>query len=179
MISVSLQFGGLMLRERRGKEKSEHEHRVEIASAQLHRKEAHGDGVLDVSLSTPLGRLSFRGEISPGEYEAGKRYADLALRYLQTIGSPYPFGDGDPPADLLPSDEECAKAKREYDGAYEALFNNFRRQRPAKAVNYIAVYEHEPRDSFELDMLKIGLKALADYFDGMGKVIPFRPRHAL
>jgi hypothetical protein len=164
---------------RAGREQSEHELRIKIASGMLHRNDARGDDVLDVSLSTPLGRLSFQGKISQGEYEAGKRYADLALRYLHTIGSPHPYGDGDPPSDLLPTQDECSKTKREYDGAYEALFNNFRRQRPAKAVNYIAVYEHEPRDSFELDMLKIGLKALADYFDGMGKVIPFRPRHAL
>lgn len=158
---------------RRGKsEQVEHEQRLKTASQHVHRKEAVGESVLDVSLATPLGRLSFEGKISPSEYNAGKRYAGISLRYLETIGAPYPFGPGNCPADLMPSDDECARAKRDYDGAYEALFSSG--QRPAKAVKSTAVYEQDA----DINLLKTGLKALADYFEGVSKIVPFRPRSA-
>jgi len=145
----------------------------ETAKHQLHRMGT--EDVLDTSLESPLGRLFHFGKISQVQYEAGIRFAGIALRYLETIGAPRPYGASDPPSDLLRPDDECENAKVEYDRAFEALFCDHKRRRPTMAVGSIAVHEQEPRDDFEVAMLRIGLSALADHFDH--KVIPFRRRN--
>lgn len=167
---------------RRGKaERTEHEQRVASGARQPHRKVAKGDDVLDVRLETPLGRLSFLGKITKGEYEAGLRYRELAFDYLHSIGAPYPFEQSHDAEFTIagvmrmPSDEECERREREYNRAYEALFRSG--QRPAVAVKRMAVYEEQPRSPYDVDLLQIGLKALAEHFTEARRVtadiIPF------
>jgi hypothetical protein len=159
-------------------ERIEHEQRLETAHKNPHRRAAKGDDVLDARLENPLGRLYFHGLISTGEYEAGKRYAEISLEYLQSISAPYPFLQSSEGEERIagpmssPSDEECERRKRDYDGAFEALFRCG--QRPAVTVKRVAVYDEPTRSPFDFDVLRIGLTALAEYFArGRSNVIPF------
>lgn len=167
---------------RRGKdERIEHEQRVSAGAKQPHRKIARGEDVLDVRLESPLGRLNFLGKITKGEYEAGQRYREIAFDYLHAIGAPYPFVQSQAAEFTIagvmkmPTDQECEKREREYNGAYGALFRAG--QRPAVAVKRVAVYEENPRDDYDIDLVKIGLRALSEYFTQANRVasnvIPF------
>lgn len=161
-------------------ERIEHEQRVAAANDQPHRRSARGDDVLDIRLENPLGRLNFSGKITTSEYEAGQRYRQIVLDYLHSIGAPYPFVQSQDAEFTIsgimrtPIDEVCEQRKKDYNGAYEALMSNPKRQRVAVATKRTVIYEMEPTE-FDFELLKIGLKALANYFErgARSNVIPF------
>ena len=114
--------------------------------------------MLNISDSSPLGRLAVDGTITQREYEAGRRWHNIYSQYLRCIGAPAPYGSAE-----LPSDDECE--------AWTAMFKRGRKLLEAKgkrvfhAVNAIAVYE-EPEEygdkEFKIGAAKIGLAVLAD-----------------
>ncbi len=145
------------------------EDREMLAARQPHRQCASGLEALDVRLENPLGRLNFLGIISNELYEAGKRYADLKMAYLQAVGAPYPFpesiGDGRLIAGPMgsPSNLYCEDIERRLRSAASAL----KRGGPTlmRDVEAVAVYEQ----THMAPALKLGLSILAHHFRGPSK----------
>lgn len=143
--------------------------RLDRAAQMPHRSFA-GDSRLDARLDSEIGRLFFRSLISKTEYEAGVRYANIVLLYLQSTDAPSPYGN-----DYLDdvADDECLRRKINMAAARAVLRAVGRRC--MSAVDRVAVYDEELRDG-ELDILRPGLRALAGEpasNDDLVTVIPF------
>jgi hypothetical protein len=138
-----------------------------VALAQPHRR---GEKFrLDQRAETPLGGLNIVGQLTDEQYEAGRQYAGVVGRYRVVIGAPRAspssagilvadgLGGGAPPLSI----DEAERRKREYEAAYEALWDAG--QRAAKAVARVAVYGEAWLPGM-LSELRTGLSALAAHF---------------
>ena len=128
------------------------EERLDRAADMPHRKLA-GDNRLDARLESGLGRLFFDGKIGRDEYEAGVKYANFGLQYLETIDAPEPYGGE------LPSleDDLCFRRKINFLSARKVLLDEGKRC--AVVVERVALYDEPLRDG-ELEILCHGLRAL-------------------
>lgn len=127
--------------------------RLDRAAAMPHRNFA-GDYRLDARLVSELGRLFFQDMIREAEYEAGANYAKMALLYLESIDAPSPFG-----GDLSPlSTDKCFARKMNFLAARDTLKSAGRKS--VAVVDRVAIYD-EPLRANELDMLRMGLRALS------------------
>lgn len=118
-----------------------------------HRKPA-GDNQHDARLASEIGRLYFSGVISKDEYEAGVKYAGIALRYLETIDAPEPYG-----GELSSIDhEECLRRKLSFASAQTIL--KAVGKRCCIAVDRVTIYDEPLRDDVDRQALRTGLRAL-------------------
>ena len=112
-----------------------------------------------------FGRLMLRGKITPAQFEAGRRYAELAARYRAVKGYPpiHPVAmnllrhggvGGEAP------DHVIAAAVRAYDDAFCACEPH----KVQRAVAHHAVFERKVEDLTSLRLLLIGLDKLVDHF---------------
>ncbi len=134
-----------------------------------HRSHA-GDSRLDVRLESEIGRLFFRGMITESEYQAGIKYANIVLVYLNTTDAPSPYGNEN--IAQIP-DDECERRNIDVCAARYVLS-------PygldiLKVLDRVAVYDQPLNDVSELDTLRIGLRALAGESSG-ATIIPFPVR---
>ncbi len=139
--------------------------RLDRAAQMPHRSPA-GDNRLDARLESEIGRLFFRGMITKSEYEAGIRYANIVLLYLNTTDAPSPFGN----EHIDASDDECLRRKIDLSAARHVLKPYGRDI--LRVLDRIAVYDQPLNDDSELDTLRIGLRALAGESSG-ATIIPF------
>src|SRR5690349_8418731 len=107
------------------------------AASMPHRNHA-GDNRLDARLESRLGRLYFDGQITEPEYEAGARYATIALLWLESSEAPDPYGSDD-----FIRDGECMRRHLAMSQARTILKKCG--NRCWIAVNRVAVYD-EPHD---------------------------------
>lgn len=115
----------------------------------------------DAALESTLARLCFDGYLSEPEYHAGMRYGQIALRYLESIDAPAPYGEGDELRHL--TDEQCFQRKIVYSQTCEILRQAGKGCKTA--VDRLAVYGESPRDGREWADLKQGLRALGNITD--------------
>lgn len=114
------------------------------------------------TLECPLGRLFLAQKISSAEYQAGVKWRELYLHYLQSIGAPAPYG-----TDSLDSmsDSICEELAASYKRGVKILTDHGKRV--LHAVNAVAVFE-EPEELGDFDFTakaaKKGLAALAMSF---------------
>lgn len=112
-----------------------------------------------------FGRLMLRGKVTPAQFEAGRRYAELAARYRAVKGYPpiHPIAmnllrhggvGGEAP------DHVIAAAVRAYDDAFCACEPH----KVQRAVTHHAVFERKVEDLTSLRLLLIGLDKLVDHF---------------
>ena len=128
--------------------------RLDRAAEMPHRAFA-GDDRLDVRLESEFGRMFFTGKISKPEYEAGVRYANIVLLYLNTTDAPEPYGN-DYLDDLW--DEECLGRKLSMAAAKQILKGVD--PRCSHVVDRVVVYDG-PLNHGEMALLRAGLRALA------------------
>lgn len=113
-----------------------------------------------------FGRMMLRKVITPAQYEAGRRYAELAARWRAVKGYPpiHPIA-----MDLLHSgrgvgsdaaDHVIRVAIRDYDAAFSACEPH----KVQRAVSHHAVLERKVEDFEALRLLKIGLDKLIVHF---------------
>ncbi len=147
--------------------------RLAAAQDQPHRNIAKGESLLDTRLESPLGRLVFKGIITPAQYDAGLAFRRIALIYLQSIYAPYPFVES-PTPDAVGgqmghdfSDDKCYRFKKAYFELYDLLAPY---RGVPEAMMSVVVYE---QTSTNMEAVKRGLRVLAAYFDG--KKRPIRP----
>jgi len=144
------------------------EERFDRAAEMPHRKPA-GDNRLDARLESGLGRLYFEGQITKDEYEAGVKYGNFVLLYLETIDGPDPYGGkswhreankGNALPGILEatSDKECFRRKINFAAARKVLLGAGGK-RCAAIVDRIAIYDEPLRDG-EMSLLRAGLVAL-------------------
>ncbi len=126
-----------------------------------------GDNRLDVRLESEIGRLFFKGVITKSEYEAGIRYANIVLLYLNTTDAPSPHGNKN--INQI-ADDECLRRKIDLSAARHVLKPYGRDI--LRVLDRIAVYDQPLNDDSELDTLRIGLRALAGESSG-ATIIPF------
>ncbi len=145
--------------------------RLDRAAQMPHRSFA-GDNRLDVRLESEIGRLSFNGLITKTEYEAGIRYANIALLYLNTTDAPSPYGNEN--IAQIP-DDECERRKIDMCAARHVLSPYGRDI--LKVLDRVVVYDKPLplNDDSELETLRIGLRALAGESSG-ATIIPFPVR---
>lgn len=113
-----------------------------------------------------FGRLMFRGMITPAQYEAGRRYAELAARYRSVKGYPpiHPIAmnllrtSGGVGADA--PDHVIDAAVRDYDAAFCACEPH----KVQRAVTHHAVFERKVEDPASLALMLIGLNKLVEHF---------------
>lgn len=125
---------------------------IDRAALMPHRKPA-GDDRLDARLATAIGRLYFWGRINEAQFNAGTRYAQVALEYLASIDAPAPYGNG---FDDL-NEDEAFKRRLAYNQARHLMRTNESR----RAVDKLTIYEEVPADDREWQHLRNGLSALA------------------
>lgn len=114
-----------------------------------------------------FGRLMLNGKITVSQYEAGKRYADLASRYRVVLDIPplHPTAmdfertggrGGELPAHVARS------IRREYDDAFCACGDAGNKAQ--RAVRDFAVFERVCPDRYSLTLLISGLDRLVKHF---------------
>ena len=108
-------------------------------------------------MSDQLAILIATDKITRPQYIAGEAFADLAKKYLDSIGVPIGFS-GDARSDELPPQGRCLLFKEKYLEAREKLEALGPQVRIS--VENIAIYESPPVDEWDLDALRIGLSAL-------------------
>lgn len=128
--------------------------RLDRAAQMPHRSFA-GDNRLDVRLESEIGRLFFCGLIPRDEYEAGVRYANVILLYLQTTDSPDPYGS----EYLWDIEDDICLRRKVSMAAARAILRPLGRD-CGHVVDRVAVYDQALRDG-ELKTLRAGLSALA------------------
>lgn len=140
--------GGKRLQDREERE------RLNRAAAMPHRKTA-GDNRLDARLESPLGRLFFDGEITEPQYQAGVRYREIGLRWLESCDAPEPYG-----AYLAAiEDDLCLRRKIAYAQARMVLRDVA--LSCARVLDRVAIYDEEPRGDWEIKIIRLGLRALS------------------
>jgi len=137
------------------------EERLARAGTMPHRAIA-GENSIDARLESTIGRFFFRGFITEPEFQAGIRYGEIILDYLQSIDAPTPYGRG---FDDL-SDEACFKRKLMASQSRQILKDaasaaKTRHTKVIAAVDRLTVYGEPPRSDAEMRALRIGLRALA------------------
>ena len=134
-----------------------HPHRKSVAEAVRH----------DPRAESVMGRMCLNGWISDEQYNAGKRYRDIVMRYRAIIDAPReavsmsgvivgPWGGG-----YLLDQEEITRRKDIYRAMYEWLEDKAGHH-AAKAVTSCAVHE---RPGFTPANVKRGLDALISFFN--------------
>ena len=118
--------------------------------------------------ATPLGGLNLLGVITDEQYEAGRRYAGIVMRYRAVIEAPNPAPGGmDHGGRGYIDPEEAMRRKGLYDAAYAAFSvipSVSDRQRAQKWVKTVAVYDEACPGGKPLEALILGLSTLAIYF---------------
>jgi hypothetical protein len=125
---------------------------------------------LDARLESTIGRYFLHGFITEPEFQAGVRYGEIVLDYLQSVDAPQPYGDGF--GDL--SNDACFVRKMAAAQSRQILKDAAKASRTSptlviSAVDRLTVYGDPPRDEKETRALHIGLRALAHG----SNVIPF------
>ena len=138
----------------------------------------------DPRLESELGRLCVRGEITAGQYAAGRRWAQVILRERRAIGAPCDsargimaaiMGDRGGGTEMSPS--EAAAARADYADAWHALVVDLRpydRRAVPEVLKMVIVGDHPCPD---LERLRTGLDILARHFEacgGQARAIPRR-----
>ncbi len=137
-----------------------------IAADMPHRSEVPEAVRHDPKAESVMGRMCLNGWITEDQYNAGKRFRDIVMRYRATIGCPSdmasmagvivgPWGGG-----ALHSREELEYRKDIYMAMYEHL-ENIAGHHGARAVTDCAVHE---RSGFTPANVKRGLDALISFF---------------
>lgn len=113
-----------------------------------------------------FGRMMLNGTITRAQYEAGRRYAELAARYRAVKGYPpiHPIA-----MDLLQSGggisgEAPANVVRAAVQAYDAAFCACAPHKVQRAMAHHAVFERKVDDFETLGLLRIGLDKLIAHF---------------
>ncbi len=113
-----------------------------------------------------FGRMLLKGWITPAQYEAGKRYAELAARYRAVKGYPpiHPAA-----MDLLRtghgvSGEAPAHVIRHAIDSYDRAFCSCEPHKVQRAIAHHVVFERKIDDFGTLDLVKIGLDKLVVHF---------------
>lgn len=138
------------------------EERLARAASMPHRKDAQEDSI-DTRLESTIGRFYFQGHITEPEFQAGVRYGQICLDYLQSIDAPTPYGNGF--RDL--PDDDCFVRKimmaqsRQILKDAAAASTRISARRVIAAVDRLAVYGEGPRSLEEFKALRVGLRALA------------------
>lgn len=113
-----------------------------------------------------FGRLMLKGRITPAQFEAGRRYAELAARYRAVKGYPpiHPVAmdllrasggiGGEAPAHVIQA------AVRDYDAAFCACEPH----KVQRAVTHHAVFERKVEDLVSFGLLLLGLDKLVEHF---------------
>ena len=135
---------------------------LDRAAAMPHRSTA-GDNRLDARLECTVGRLYFDGRITEAQHNAGLKYGNLMLEYLESIEAPSPYGGNSQDY----SDDSCYHRNIVMAQAREILRVAAKRSGlPSRdvilAVDRVAIYEESPpNDADSWKALRIGLSALA------------------
>lgn len=137
-----------------------------VAQLMPHRRLVPADVAHDPKAESLLGRLCLNGWITEAQYDAGKRYRDIVIRYRAVIDAPKPDERSLSGVIVGPwggsgamDDEEAVRRKAMYDAAFIAVSDSG--QRAARAVARCAVHD---RREFELVDLRCGLSALVLHF---------------
>ena len=123
---------------------------------------------LDQKAATPLGGLNILNVITDEEYEAGRRFAGIVMRYRAVIEAPNPAPGGmDHQGRGFIDADESERRTGLYNAAY-AAFNAIEchraRHLARKWVKTVAVYDESCPGGVPLEALKLGLSILAAYF---------------
>lgn len=136
-----------------------------IAITQPHRQSVSESLRFDQKAGTELGRLRLRGILTEEQYEAGRKYNALVTRYRASIDAPKAgqsiAGAMEPRGGGVITLEAAREIKREYDGAFEALFDCG--QPAAKLVAHVAVHDREIDRHLHATLI-CGLSGLAKHF---------------
>jgi hypothetical protein len=124
---------------------------------------------LSEKASTPLGGLNLHKIITDEEYEAGRRFAGIVMRYRAVIEAPNPSPGGMDRAGMGHMEQdEAERRKADYDAVYERGFDRIEsramRWAARKWVKDVAVYDQSCPAGVAMEALKLGLSSLAAHF---------------
>lgn len=128
-----------------------------VALAQPHRAALPEKYRHDALAGHPLGWLKLKGKITPAEYQAGQRYAEIVSRYRAAIGAPNPDTQIRPAGAEEMSRDEYRRRKAAYDAAFECIGVH----RLQVEVARVAVHQ---RPWVDFLALQDGLRLLAHHF---------------
>lgn len=145
------------------------EERLARAVSMPHREFANEQSN-DERLESTLGRFFFDGKITASEFDAGIRYGQIVLDYLQSIDAPAPFGRGF--EDL--TEDACFKRKIIAAQSRQVLKDAAKTSGTPEsglitAIDRLCVYGEAPRTDLEMKAARVGLRALAHG----SNIIPF------
>jgi hypothetical protein len=124
---------------------------------------------LSEKAATPLGGLNILGVITNEEYEAGRRFAGIVMRYRAVIEAPNPAPGGNDQGGrtFIPMDESERRTvdyNQAHNKGFAAIEDFSLRQKARKWVKDVAVYDESCPGGLPMEALKLGLSTLATYF---------------
>lgn len=149
-----------------GRQNVRHVGEDRLAAQWLRHRDGLPEGqIMDARAATAFGRLNLNGFISDVQHQAGLRYIVVVGEYRASIGIP-DTGNREGKGYACLGERnceycECRRRKRRYDDAYEAVIKVG--PRVARVVSHKVIYD-QSCGKLEMNLLRMGLDALADHF---------------